>query len=162
SRWRIVTVLVLLALPIVFWAVMGSYFLFTLPWGWLAWWATFACFATGYITAYYWQRNRLLISPPSFESVPVYWTERDQQAWKLVEARAKAGEKLDPGKFIDLHHYLTEAQDLAVELAAFYHPGATDPVDNLTVPELLAVAELAAHDLYQMVDQYLPGGHLLT
>jgi predicted GTPase len=32
----------------------------------------------------------------------------------------------------------------------------------LTIPEILAVVELAAHDLARMVDQYLPGGHLLT
>jgi predicted GTPase len=32
----------------------------------------------------------------------------------------------------------------------------------LTIPEILAVVELAAHDLGRLVDQYLPGGHLLT
>ena len=30
------------------------------------------------------------------------------------------------------------------------------------MPEILAVVELAAHDLAEMVDRYLPGGHLLT
>jgi len=30
------------------------------------------------------------------------------------------------------------------------------------VPEILAVVELATHDLAEMVDRYLPGGHLLT
>src|SRR3989442_791402 len=51
---------------------------------------------------------------------------------------------------------------MAQELAAFYHPGAADPVGNLTVPEILAVIELAAHDLGELVEKHLPGGHLLT
>ena len=49
-----------------------------------------------------------------------------------------------------------------MELATFYHPKAKDPVGNLTVPAMLAVVELASHDLAEMVDKYLPGGHLLT
>src|SRR5205085_4924859 len=32
----------------------------------------------------------------------------------------------------------------------------------LTIPEILAVVELAAHDMAELVDNYLPGGHLLT
>jgi predicted GTPase len=51
---------------------------------------------------------------------------------------------------------------MGLELARFYHPGAADPVASLTIPEMLAVVELAAHDLAEMVEQYLPGGHLLT
>src|SRR5262249_59692596 len=37
-----------------------------------------------------------------------------------------------------------------------------DPVGRLTVPAILAVGELAARDLREMVDTNLPGGHLLT
>jgi predicted GTPase len=51
---------------------------------------------------------------------------------------------------------------MAEELAAFYHPGASDPVGKLTVPELLAAVELACHDLAEMIKRYVPGGHLLT
>jgi predicted GTPase len=51
---------------------------------------------------------------------------------------------------------------MARELAVFYNPGAQDPVGALTIPEILSVIELAAQDLYQLVDQYIPGGHLLT
>ena len=32
----------------------------------------------------------------------------------------------------------------------------------MTIPEILSVIELATHDLNDMVDEYLPGGHLLT
>jgi hypothetical protein len=57
--------------------------------------------------------------------------------------------------------YTEVAQNMALELARFYHPGAKDPLGSLTLPEILAVIELASHDLAQMVDQYLPGGHLM-
>ena len=51
---------------------------------------------------------------------------------------------------------------IALELAKAYNPGAKDPVGSLTIPEILAVIELASHDLSEMVRQYLPAGHLLT
>src|SRR5260370_42191061 len=51
---------------------------------------------------------------------------------------------------------------MALELARFFHPGGEDPISQLAIPESLAVIELAAHDLAELVDRYLPGGHLLT
>ncbi len=63
---------------------------------------------------------------------------------------------------MSLDFYVDTAQDLALELARFYHPSANDPLGFLTIPEILAVVELAAHDLAKMVDQYLPAGNLLT
>src|SRR5262249_21859245 len=92
----------------------------------------------------------------------LHWTERDRQAWLLVEARAKAGTKLSPDQLSSVQFYVQTGQEMAVELARFYHPGAEDPVGSLTIPQMLAVAELAAHDLAEMVDEHLPGGHLLT
>src|SRR5262249_25421767 len=89
-------------------------------------------------------------------------TDRDQQAMRLVEARAKAGVQLTPEQLSDLNFYLKTAEETALELARFYHPGAQDPVGSLTIPEVLAVVELAAHDLAERVDKYLPAGHLLT
>ena len=39
---------------------------------------------------------------------------------------------------------------------------AKDPISSLTVPELLAAAELVLEDLVQLIEEYVPGGHLLT
>src|SRR5262249_2251258 len=69
---------------------------------------------------------------------------------------------LPPEKLGDIQFYLDTARAMAQELAQFYHPKTTDPVSNLTIPEILAVVELASHDLAEMTQQYLPGGHLLT
>src|SRR5262249_9082897 len=86
----------------------------------------------------------------------------DRAAWQLVEARAQTGESVNVDNFSDPNFYIQVAQEMALELAQFYRPGAIDPYGNLTIPEILAVAELAAHDLSQRVQTYVPGSHLLT
>jgi hypothetical protein len=161
SRWRVALVICLLVLPFTLLAAVGSYDLWTHHWWFWAWWPLAGSMAAGYLLAWYWQRKRRLLHPPDF-GPPDHWTERDAGAWKLVEARARAAEGGDPARLSEIAHFVTTAQEMAVELAAFYHPGATDPVSNLTIPEILAVVELAAHDMTELVDRYLPGGHLLT
>src|SRR5262249_21736584 len=99
--------------------------------------------------------------PPEVEP-PGHWTPRDQEAWKLVEKRARDGAALPPAKLGEPGFYMETAKEMAEELARFYAPSASDPVGNLTVPEVLAVIELAARDRGELVDKHLPGGHLLT
>jgi predicted GTPase len=161
SRWRIGVVAALLVLPFVALAVVGSVYLWRNGWAFLAWWPLMMCMGLGYFLAWYWQRQRSLLRPPDFET-PTRWTERDAQAWKLVEARTRAAADVPMAKLSEVAYYLDTAKEMAQELAAFYHPGARDPVAWLTVPEVLAVIELASHDLAVLVDSYLPGGHLLT
>src|SRR5262249_18269577 len=127
----------------------------------ILWWPMAGFLMLGYALGLYWQRKNQLLRPVDF-TPPVHWTERDHRAWHLVQARAEAAAKLPPDKLSSLSFYFETAQARAEELAHFYHPHAKDPLGALTIPEILAVAELAAHDLAEMVDQYLPGGHLLT
>ena len=163
SRWRIVVVAALIALPFAFLALAGTWYLWVVlkGWGFAVWFGTVATMGLGYCLGWYWQRRRQLLHPVVTES-PIHWTERDKQAWQRVEARAKAVAEIDPAKFTDLQYYVTVGEDMAKELAAFYHPKAKDPVGNLTIPEILAVIELASHDMAELVDRYLPGGHMLT
>jgi predicted GTPase len=161
SRWRILVVIGLILVPFLLLASLGSYYLWTLHWGFYAWWPMALCMGIGYTLGWYWQRKRQLLHPPDSRP-PHHWTERDKQGWCLVVARAERAVTLPAEQLTDLSHYLSVAEAMAAELAAFYHPGATDPVSNLTVPEVLAVVELAAHDLAELVDHYVPGGHLLT
>src|SRR5262249_29210915 len=76
--------------------------------------------------------------------------------------RADESSALTVDELCSLDFYLRCAQDLALELARFYHPDTPDPIASLTIPEILAVTELAAADLADTVDRYLPGGHLVT
>lgn len=161
SRWRVTLVVVLLLVPFVFWAGVGSYFLWREGLARTLWWPAAACWVLGYVLAWHWQRKQRLLRPPDF-TPDVHWTERDRQAWQVVEARARTAIKIELDTLGDLNFYASTAQELAQELARFYHPGAQDPVGSLTIPELLAVVELAAHDLAELADRYLPAGHLLT
>jgi predicted GTPase len=161
SRWRIVLVLVLIGVPFTGLSLIGTYYLWETHLGFLSWWPMAACMALGYLLGWYWQRKQQLLRPVDYTG-PLHWTDRDQQAMRLVEARAKAGAQLTPEQLSDLTFYLKTAEETALELARFYHPGAQDPVGSLTIPEVLAVVELAAHDMAERVDKYLPGGHLLT
>jgi predicted GTPase len=162
SRWRVFLVLSLIALPFLFLALVGTWYLWMeLRWGVYVWAAMTGTMAVGYYLGWHWQRKQQLLRPVYFEP-PTHWTDRDNEAWKRVEARGKAAASIDSAKFTDLQYYVVVAEEMGKELAAFYHPKATDPVGNLTIPEILAVVELASHDMAELVDQYLPGGHMLT
>jgi predicted GTPase len=117
--------------------------------------------ALAYFLGLYWYRRHGLVRPVDF-SPPSHGTERDKEAWKLVEARAEAAKTLTPDQMSTLRLYLDTAQEMALELARVYHPKAQNPIGSLTVIEVLAVIELATHDLAQLVDRYVPAGHLLT
>jgi predicted GTPase len=160
SRWRLAVLIALVAAPVVFLLAVGAYALWQSGWGFWVWWPMSACLALAYFLGWRWQRKFRLLRL-DFDA-PLHWTDRDRRAWQLVEARAKAAPTLDPDKLSTVPFYLETAQEMALELARFYHPKAQDPIASLTIPEMLAVVELAAHDLAEMVDQYLPGGHLLT
>jgi hypothetical protein len=161
SRWRAAVVLILIAVPFLFLAGTGSFFLWQSHLGFRVWWSLAAFMAVGYGLAWYWLHKRQLLRPVDFTPSPI-WTDSDRRAWQLVEARAQAADKLDADQLSSMQFYVETGQSLALELARSYHPNASDPVASLTIPEVLAVVELAAHDMGELVDQYLPGGHLLT
>jgi predicted GTPase len=160
QNWRVIVLIVLLAAPVGFLAGYGSYQLWYSGWSFWAWWPMMACFALAYLLGWHWQRRKKLLEVDF--TPPLHWTDRDREAWRLVEARAKGGAQLGADRLSAIDFYVETAQAMAGELARFYHPRAEDPIGSLTIPEILAVVELAAHDLAQMVDEYLPGGHLLT
>jgi predicted GTPase len=161
SRWRVLLVASLEVLPFAALAGVGTYYLWMHGWWFGLWWLMLASMGLGLGLAWYWQHKNRLLRPPEPEP-PMHWTERDARAWELVQARARAAVELPADQLTEPRFYLDTGQQMAQELAAYYHPGASDPVGNLTVPEILAVVELASHDLGELVDHYLPGGHLLT
>jgi uncharacterized protein len=160
SRWRIAVLGVLVALPIVTLLAVGSYDLWQRGLWFYAWWPMTGCYGLAYFLAWRWQRGRKLLRI-DFDAPP-HWTDRDKLAWQRVEARAAAAKDIPIDKLGEMTFYVEVAQEMSKELAQVYHPGTRDPVRKLTIPEILAVTELASHDLTELVDKYLPGGHLLT
>ena len=138
SRWRIALILTLIAVPFIAFAVIGSYYLWQQGLSMWVWWPLFLVMALGYFLAWHWQRQKKLIAPIDF-APPLEWTEQDRQAWKLVENRAQAAAQLPPDQFLEMQFYFQTAQEMALELARFYHPKSADPISFVTIPEILAV-----------------------
>jgi uncharacterized protein len=160
SRWRIAVVAVLLGGPIAVLVGLGWYFLW-LRWGVWTWWPLAISLALGYALALYWHRQRRLL-PLGELPPPEHWTDRDRRASQLIEERIARSSNLDANQLTDFEFYRQTTLEMANEMAAVYHPNAKDPYSHLTVPEVLAVAELVSHDLAGLVDTYVPGGHRLS
>ena len=160
TRNRIIVLIALVALPIAFLIGVGSYHLWATGWFFWAWWPMAICLALAYILGWRWQKQhrRQMLEEPT----PLHYTERDQAARKRIDERIESTDAVTVDHLGDARFYAEIAQAMAVELAGIYHPNARDPVGKLTVPEMLAVVELAAHDLGKMATDYLPGGHLVT
>jgi hypothetical protein len=160
SRWRIAVVGLLLGAPFAVLAALGWYFLY-LRWGIWTWWPFATSLAVGYGLALYWQRQRRLL--PLIEVPPPdHWTDRDKNASKLIDQRIAQASALSVDQLTDFEFYRRTTMEMARQFADFYHPEATDPLTHLTAPEVLAVAELVAHDLAVLLDQYVPGAHRLS
>lgn len=161
SRWRVAVLAVLVLAPVVFLAAIGGYNLWLAGWSFRAWWFMAGSLAAAYFLGLYWHRKKQLLPPVDFTALR-HWTERDRAGWQVIEAKAREAGSVAVDELSEISFYTATAQELAWAVARAYHPSAKDPLGPLTIPELLAVAELASHDLAEMVDTYLPGGHFLT
>lgn len=160
TRTRIIVFVALALLPFAFLIGVGSYHLWHTGWAFWAWWPMGLSLALAYILAWRWQkqaRTRQAEVPP-----PMHWTDRDRLAWSRVEDRLKTADAVDGDKFGEPQFYFDVAQDMAKELSKVYRPEAKDPIGIVTVPELLAVIEMASHDLNKLAHTYVPGSHLMT
>jgi predicted GTPase len=160
TRARITTLVLLVALPVLFLAGAGAYHLWDRGWAFYAWWPMGLSLALAYVLAWRWQRQiraRQAEAPP-----PMHWTDRDRLAWQKVLDRVKQADKIEDAKFGDPRFYFDTAQAMAGEIVRVYRPDAADPVAIVTIPEVLAVIELASHDLNELAVKYVPGSHLMT
>jgi len=160
-------VLAVLALaPVVFLVGVGTYHLWKTGDSFTAYWPMVACWLAAYGLGWYWTKRSKPKPADGFtadgEPIPHYWTDRDREAWRLVEQHLAATTTVTAEQFGDLNRYATDAEALALKVARVYRPTAADPFGHLTVPEILACGELVAHDLTKLVDSYVPGSHLLT
>jgi predicted GTPase len=160
SKWRIGLLVTLFMLPWVFLIGVGSYHLWHTGWLFWAWWPMFLAFGLSYYLAWRWTRGKGLL-PDTDATPPNYWTERDKLAWEKVQAKAKQYDKVSGEQLADARHYSDIALDLAGQVAAVYNPGGATAFDHLTIPEVLACVELAAADLNELVQKYIPGVHML-
>ncbi len=158
TRLRIAILIVLFVTPFAFLLGAGGYHLWTTGWVVWTWWPMVLCITLAYFLAWRWTRRSPL---PSTDDQPGYWTDRDKAAWAKVTEKAKSFEAITTKQLEDPKHYSDLALDLAKQVAELYNPGAADPFDHLTLPEVLACIELASADLDELVQKYVPGSHML-
>ena len=163
-RLRIAAVAFFFLAPMAFIIGVGVYHLWATGWGFIAWWPMAGCFLLAYYLAYRFTKRKadVLLPNTGLDEVPSYWTERDREAWKSVQAFAENAPPPSTDEISDMNRYAHDAQALAGKVTHFYKPGATDPFSHLTLPEILACGELIAHDLARLVNKYVPGSHALT
>ena len=92
----------------------------------------------------------------------IHWTPRDHEAALLIEAEQKRVSEFTGDQLVDPQFYTTRTIELANEFARHYHPKATDPLGSVSVVELLTAVQLVAEDLETMLQQLVPGSHLIT
>jgi predicted GTPase len=159
TRFRLILLALLFLSPFLVLIGVGSYHLWETSYLWV-WWPLLGVFALAYYLAWRWTRRGGVL-PETAPPPPGYWTERDRLAWEKVEAKAKSFEAVTLDQISNARHYTDLAIDLATEIGFVYNPGAEDPFDRLTLPEVLACIELASADLDGMVQRYVPAVHLL-
>lgn len=159
NRWQLYGILLLILAPLIILIGLGAYHIWASGQTWL-WWLLLGLLGLGYFLAWRWTRRHRQVPLPK-SAVPSYWTEQDQQAWAKVLAKAQQYDNVSWGVLGTTQHYTTLALDLAREVAQVYHPQIDDPIDPLTLPEVLTCLELAASDLQDWVQKYVPASHLI-
>ncbi len=140
----------------------GLVFLWENPWllKWL-WIPVPLCWAMAYLLLRLVKRHHGPLWQPRTTAF-MHWTDRDRQAWQKVLRYADQTGAGAANRFFELALYAETSWDLARQLAEHYHPHATDPIENLTIPEILSATELAISDVRRFVEQNIPGSHLMT
>jgi predicted GTPase len=161
KRARAWTIVLLLLAPIVVLVGAGVRALWQAGSWWWLWWLLPLCWGVAYLLARRWHKDWLPSRAAEVEAPP-YWTPTDRRAWQLVEAQEECVKTIPPERFTEARFYFDTALDMGLKIARHYHPQAKDPISELSVPEILAVAHLACEDMEQWTRDYVPGSHLLT
>ena len=160
-RIRIAVVASLFLLPVLVLSVFGMLYLRQrVPW-YIYYPPIAVSMMTGYWLARRWTRSPVKL-PTDAEPPPDYWTDRDRTAWAAVEAHIAAQPPVDVDDFGNVEKGAKVAEALAMAVARVYQPAARDPFGHLTLPEILACGELVSQDMARLVEDYVPGSHLLS
>ncbi len=159
KSWRLYIAATLLAVPIVVFFFAGAWVLWLKGWWWRLWWILPACWGVAYLLL---RRPRDVWATAADGDAHPHWTPQDEQALQLVRRQQQAVRDISPDRLIEPRFYFDTALELGHRIAQHYHPKSQDPVSSLTIPEILAAANLACSDLEQCVHDYVPASHLLT
>lgn len=159
--WRVLLVAALWLLPVAAALLLGLYALWKLQLFWWTWWLGPLCWLLAWWLTQRWQ-PRFGPSASTTPSDPLWSTPRDQAAQSVITEFQQRVAGRSTAELLDLNLVRRDVEDLALALARHYHPTADNPLDPVTVPELLAVVRLAMDDLESWLPETIPGSRLLT
>jgi predicted GTPase len=155
---RFILPAVLILLPLAFLVGVGAFHIWERGWTFWAWWPMAMSMCAGYILA--WRIQKQYVRARQKMNPPDFWTNRDRLAAEIIEATLK--KTVTQQQMGEARFYFDTASELAQQISKVYQPEAKDPLDPVTIPELLAVIELAAHDLSNLTEKYIPASHLMA
>lgn len=159
SRWKLITISVLSAIPILLILGFGAWALYRSgAWFWL-WWTLPVCWGLSALLARLWARD-LQIEWPELDKT--HWTPQDEAAMAIVAAEQARVAEIPANRLTDPQFYTALTQDLAIKIARHYRPTASDPLGDRTVVEILAAVQLIADDVETCFIKYVPASHLVT
>ncbi|MFN9374693.1 MAG: dynamin family protein [Planctomycetaceae bacterium] len=159
--WRVLLVAALWLVPVVATAVLGLYALWKLRLFWWTWWLGPLCWLLAWWLTQRWQPD-LGPAAGAISPEPLWATPRDQAGQAVIADFQQRVAGRTTAELLDLNQVRKDVEELALALARHYHPAADNPLDPVTVPELLAVIRLAIDDLEAWLPQTIPGSRLLT
>ena len=139
SRYlRAAILTILIALPVLIYAILGGIALWRN--GWLAhsWWWLPLCWILAWATARLWKAPSYATSQAPADPLEPdrHWTPRDREAAEIVTRFQHQVDEATPQQLVAPQFYLQQSQHLAREIAQVYHPQDDDPVASLTVPRV--------------------------
>lgn len=158
TYWQLIVYLILILLPFALFGAVGAWALWDR--GQLLWltWTIPVSWGLAWLVV----RRRDVDVPLLEFGSREHWTPKDHAAADIVEAEYKRLDGVTGEMLIDVAFYRERTLELARKLARFYNPNATDPLDKLSVVEILTVAQLVAADMEEWFQKYVPGSHLIT
>ncbi|HOA52287.1 MAG TPA: 50S ribosome-binding GTPase [Thermogutta sp.] len=154
--------LISLLVPYLGLMIIGGYALWQNGWFWIYGSVTAGVTALVCGLAFYLHKRRDLqaLEPLKFEC-PQDWPPREQAAWSKVEHLAQQATRGEiPVESIDDFRALLVR--LVREIAQHYHPEHDDAYLDTPLPQLLKIVEKVCQELRQVVQNHVPGAHILT
>lgn len=159
SRFQLTLLGALILLPVLLFAGVGIWALSQTHWlFWLSW-SIPICWGLAWLLRRWWGKS---LSPALPELDVTHWTPRDEAAALLVRQEQELANVIPPNRLTDTQFYIEATQQLAYKIARHYHPRADDPLESLTVIEILAATRMVAEDLESWFAESVPAGHLVT
>ncbi len=160
-RLQVVFLSLLLLAPLAILFGVGVWAVWRAGWLFYVWWVLPVCWGLAAILQRRW-RLFLIPMPSAVLEPPLHWTPRDEEAAKLIEARQKRVDQIDPEHLAEPQFYVETAREISLEIARHYRPNAADPWSAATMIEVLAAAQLALADMEDWASRYIPGSQVVS